>query len=257
LIKEVNLYANWGQGFLPPATEELAQNPDNFGGFNTHLVPATSNGFELGSRGNVSEVLYYDITGFYLVTNNDFDRYRITDPLRNQETFYRNAGSSRRLGIEFYSKYNPINSLTLQVAYTFSHFKYTNDTPIRIMMDDTTIVKYILNGNYLPNSPMHQLYFDVEYHFLDNWSFGISSETQSKTYIDGANIESEAAAGYTLLGARVGYNFHLNNINAEITLQGRNLTDQKYVAFTEPDPGGNAYQPGAGREFFINAKIDL
>jgi iron complex outermembrane receptor protein len=256
-MEEANLYANWGQGFLPPATEELAQNPDNFGGFNTHLVPSTSNGFELGSRGDVSKILYYDITGFYLVTKNDFDRYRITDPLRNQETFYRNAGSSRRFGIEFYSRYNPISPLILQVAYTFSHFKYTNDTPIRIMMDDTSIVKYIVNGNYLPNSPMHQLYIDAEYHFLDNWVVGINSETLSKTYIDGANIESEAAPGYTLIGARVGYKFHLNSFKAEVTLQGRNLTDQKYIAFTEPDPGGNAYQPGAGREFFVNAKLEL
>ena len=257
LMEEANLYANWGQGFLPPATEELAQNPDNFGGFNTHLVPSTSNGFELGSRGDVSKILYYDITGFYLVTKNDFDRYRITDPLRNQETFYRNAGSSRRFGIEFYSRYNPISPIILQVAYTFSHFKYTNDTPIRIMMDDTSIVKYIVNGNYLPNSPMHQLYIDAEYHFLDNWVVGINSETLSKTYIDGANIESEAAPGYTLIGARVGYKFHLNSFKAEVTLQGRNLTDQKYIAFTEPDPGGNAYQPGAGREFFVNAKLEL
>jgi iron complex outermembrane receptor protein len=257
LIEEANLYANWGQGFLPPATEELAQNPDNFGGFNMHLVPSTSNGFEMGSRGNVSKIVYYDITGFYLVTKNDFDRYRITDPLRNQETFYRNVGSSRRFGIEFYSKYNPISPLTLQVAYTFSHFKYTNDTPIRIMMDDTSIVKYIINGNYLPNSPMHQLYVDAEYHIYDNLAVGVSSETLSKTYIDGANIESEAAAGYTLIGARVSYKFYLNSFNVEVALQGRNLTNQKYIAFTEPDPGGNAYQPGAGREFFINAKIEL
>ena len=49
----------------------------------------------------------------------------------------------------------------------------------------------------------------------------------------------------------------LNGLNAEIILQGRNLGDQKYVAFTEPDPGGNAYQPGAGREFFGTVRIGL
>ena len=124
-------------------------------------------------------------------------------------------------------------------------------------MDDTAIVKYIVNGNYLPNSPMHQLYIDAEYHFPDNWVVGVNSETLSKTYVDGANIESEAASGYTLIGAKVSYKFHLNSFNAEITLQGRNLTDHKYIAFTEPDPGGNAYQPGAGREFFLNGKIEL
>ena len=257
LAEEANIYADWGQGFLPPATEELAQNPDNFGGFNTHLVPATSNDYELGCRGYVADRIYYDLTGFYLLTDNDFDRYRITDSLRNQETFYRNVGSSERLGLEFYTKYTPLNELVIQAAYTYSHFIYTNDTPIRIMMDDPAIVKYIENGNYLPNIPQHQFYIDAEYHFPHDFFAGVNIETLSKTYIDGANIESEAASGYTLIGARIGYNLKLNGLNAEIILQGRNLGDQKYVAFTEPDPGGNAYQPGAGREFFGTIRLGL
>ena len=257
LMEEVNLYADWGQGFLPPATEELAQNPDNFGGFNIHLVPATSNDYELGSRGFIANALYYDITGFYLLTDNDFDRYRITDPQRNQETFYRNVGSSERIGLEFYTKYTPGTDFTIQAAYTYSHFKYTNSTPIRIMMDDPAIIKYIEDGSLLPNSPQHQLFIDAEYHLPYNFFVDLNAETQSKTYIDGANIESEAAAGFTLIGARIGYDIKLNSLNAQIMLQARNLGDQKYVAFTEPDPGGNAYQPGAGREFFGSLRLGL
>jgi iron complex outermembrane receptor protein len=48
---DVGLYAAVGQGFLPPATEELANNPDGMGGFNMNLVPATSLGEEFGVRG--------------------------------------------------------------------------------------------------------------------------------------------------------------------------------------------------------------
>ena len=257
LMDEANVYANWGQGFLPPATEELAQNPDAYGGFNKHLVQAISNDYEIGCRGYVVNSLYYDVTGFYMLTDKDFDRYRITTEGRQQETFYRNVGSSRRVGLELYSKYNPLNELVIQLAYTYSNFKYTNTDPIQIMMDDPTIVKYIENGNYLPNSPQHLFYIDAEYHLPYDFSVGINSETQSKSYIDGANIESEAAAGYTLIGARIGYTLHFNDFNAEITIQGRNLTNQKYVAFTEPDPGGNSYQPGAGREFFGSVRIGL
>jgi iron complex outermembrane receptor protein len=257
LMEEANFYADWGQGFLPPATEELAQNPDNFGGFNTHLVPATSNDYEIGCRGFFADAVYYDLTGFYLSTENDFDRYRITDSLRTQETFYRNVGSSERLGIELYTKYTPTNNFTLQAAYTYSHFKYTNSTPIRIMMDDPAIVKYIVDGNYLPNIPKHQLYIDAEYHLPYDFFVGANIESLSEIYIDGANIESEAAPGYTLIGARIGYNLKFSGLNMEIILQGRNLGDQKYVAFTEPDPGGNAYQPGAGREFFGSVRLGL
>ena len=45
---ELGCYANWGQGFLPPATEELANNPDQYGGFNKSIESATSQGEELG-----------------------------------------------------------------------------------------------------------------------------------------------------------------------------------------------------------------
>ncbi len=256
-LQDLNLFANVGQGFLPPATEELAQNPDNFGGFNRHLTSATSIGADLGVRGSWKDILSYDVTGFYLKTENDFDRYRITDPLRIQETFYRNAGSSRRFGVELYSRWTPIEFLQIQAAYTYSHFMYTNTDSIRVLMDDPANVKYILNGNLLPNSPVHQLCTDFQYAFPAGFSVGLSTETLSKTYIDGANIESEAVAGYTLFSVRLAYSWNVAGLRGELTLQGRNLGDVTYVAFSEPDPGGNAYQPGPGREFFAGIRIQL
>jgi iron complex outermembrane receptor protein len=246
----VTLFTGWGQGFMPPATEELAQNPDQFGGFNTHLTSATSNGFEAGSRGTPVRNLTYEITGFYLETENDFDRYRITDPLRNQETFYRNAGSSDRLGVELFAQYTPAGPLNVQLAYTYSHFRYTNATPIQILMDDTAVVKYIVDGNRLPNAPEHQLYADVQYSPFERASVGFSVESQSTSYIDGANVRSEAAPAYTLFHARLVYAARVGGVNGDLTLSMRNIANRKYVAFTEPDPGGNAYQPGAGREIF-------
>ena len=254
---DLNFFVNWGQGFLPPATEELAQNPDNFGGFNTHLVPATSSGADVGVRGSLAGSLYYDATLFYLTTDNDFDRYRISNPLRNQETFYRNASSSRRSGLELYCRYTPIGALNVQLAYTFSHFAYSLSTPIRVIMDDTTIIKYIRDGNKLPNSPDHQLTADVEYRVTRALLAGFGLEYLSKTYIDGANVEAEAASGYGLLHARVQYVLNFAGYSCDLQLQGRNLTNTKFAAFTEPDPGGNAYQPGAGREIFIGLKVRL
>ena len=256
-VPTINIYANVGQGFLPPATEELAQNPDNFGGFNTHLAPATSVGEDIGVRGTVGNKLYYDIGGFFLTTKNDFDRYRITDPLRNQETFYKTEGSSRRFGVEAFLRYNPVRELTLQAAYTYSNFKYTNETQSRVVMDDTSIYKYVKDGNYLPNSPQHQLYIDAQYEIVPHLYFGLSTEVLSKAYIDGANIESEAVEGYALFNGRLVYDWNISKFSGQISFNATNLGDKKYVAFSEPDPGGNAYQPGAGRQFYGNLKINF
>jgi iron complex outermembrane receptor protein len=257
LNNNMTLFASWGQGFLPPATEELAQNPDNFGGFNKHLVSATSTEYDLGSRGLMNNFVRYEITGFWLTTENDFDRYRIPDSLRAQETFYRNTGSSQRFGVEFSTDFIPISSLDLQISYTFSHFKYTNVTALKIVMDDPTIQKYILDGNWLPNSPQHQLCADLQYDISPDLSIGLSVEMLSKAYIDGANEDAEAVEGYTLLHGRIRYSVHIAKVNAELSFSVRNMTGKKYVAFSEPDPGGNSYQPGALREYFCGLRLHL
>ena len=252
-LTEVNLFANWGMGFLPPAIEELAHNPVTFGGFNTDLTFATSNCIDFGVRGLLQRNLRYDLSGFYMTTKNDFDRYRVTG--RGQEVFYRNFASSKRFGAELFLAYSPIKQLELQAAYTYSNFKYNNDSPIRLLMDDTSIVKYIKKDNFLPNSPEHQLYLDVQVFILPELTVSLNTETYSKSFIDGANVESEAASGYTLLGASISYTLKISSFSIDFNVTGKNLGDKKYAAFTEPDPGGNAYQPGAGREFFGGIKF--
>lgn len=254
---DITMFASWGQGFMPPATEELAQNPDHFGGFNTHLTSATSEGFEVGVRHVMGSHLHYEFTGFSLTTANDFDRYRIADPLRNQETFYRNSASSRRTGTEVFVEYLPDPSFDVQVAYTFSAFQYTNSKPIQVVMDDPAIQKFVKDGNWLPNSPKHQFAFDTRYVIWPGFTVGLSAEAMSKTYIDGANVETEAADGHALLHARLSYDVSFAGHRVELSFQVRNITDKEYVAFTEPDPGGNAYQPGARREMFGGMRIHL
>ena len=45
--------------------------------------------------------------------------------------------------------------------------------------------------------------------------------------------------------------------DGEVTLAVRNATDVEYIAFTEPDPDGNSYQPAPTREIFGGVHIWL
>ncbi len=239
--KACNLFASWGQGFLPPATEELSSNPANPGGFNQSLEPSLSQGFEIGSRGLALSNLYYELTAFYTTTEKDFDRYRIL-PERPLETFYRNLGESRRFGIESAVDYTPFDWLKIQAAYTFSNFKYTSPDSI--------------NGNYLPNSPVHQLSFDIAYNPVNRLTIAFGWDIQSEWYIF-ANRSDITQDGFRLFNARIIYTLELMGYQADLGIYGKNLFDQKWVAFTEPDPDGNSYQPGPGRELFGSVRIKL
>jgi outer membrane receptor protein involved in Fe transport len=61
--------------------------------------------------------------------------------------------------------------------------------------------------------------------------------------------------GYTLLNGRLGYRFPAGSWSGDVMLSGRNLTDERYIAFTEPDLDGNSYQPSTGREGFLGVVV--
>ncbi len=258
-------FANWSQGFMPPSTEELASNPTGYSGFNTHLVPATSTSIELGFRGLMKNDFYYELTGFIMNTENDFFRFKQSGR-GNQEVFYGNAGNSKRTGIELFMSYKMCKNMNLQVAYTFADYKYTTATIDPVYTDPA----YVLTtppaaGQYLPNSPKYQLYAEWVYAFSKGFKLSLGTEYQSKwaIYTDAKAYNGELDPsiyqnwqnGFNLYHARLSYEWNLSDLKAECSLYVRNFTNQKYMAFTEPDPDGNAYQPGPGREVFVNLKI--
>lgn len=244
-LSSFGLYASWGTGFLPPATEELANNPYAFGGFNTKLVPATSSGEEIGVRGSIGYSFVYDLALFYLATENDFSRYRVT--WRPLETFYGNVGKSNRYGLETYLAWYPIEPMALRLAYTYSHFKYD-----RILTFEAG-TEY--KGTWLPNSPQHQAYLDAEYKIMPNLTAGAALEYMSNWYIDGTNKVS--VSGYTLFHVRLSYKLEIDGMPLELMLSGRNIFGKEYIAFTEPDPDGNSYQPAATAEWMAGLRLRL
>ena len=261
----VNLFISWSHGFMPPSTEELASNPLGYSGFNTHLVAATSGCSELGIRGFYYDKLFYEITGFVMNTENDFFRFKQTGR-GNQEVFYGNAGNSKRYGIETFISYQILKNLSLQVAYTFADYKYTSSEIDPVYTDPA----YVLTsppspGQWLPNSPKHQIYSEVVYSINNRFKFSLATEYQSKCaiYTDPKAYYGELdpavfqnwQEGFNLFHARISYNLNIGKVNGECSIFVRNIGGSNYMAFTEPDPDGNAYHPGPVREFFGNIKI--
>jgi iron complex outermembrane receptor protein len=262
----VSVFMDWSKGFLPPSTEELASNPTGYSGFNTHLVPATSDCSELGLRGFYKEKLVYEITGFVMNTKNDFFRFKQSGR-GNQEVFYGNAGNSKRYGIETFISYQLLTNLNLQIAYTYADYRYVSSVIDPVYTDPA----YVLTsppskGQMLPNSPQHQLFSEIVYS-IKKFKVGVSTEFQSKwaVYSDPKAYNGELDPtiyqnwqdGFNLFHARVSYDLKIGKIRGECSLYVRNLFNSDYMAFTEPDPDGNAYHPGPGREFFGNIKINF
>ncbi len=239
---ELGLYASWGTGFLPPATEELANNPERQGGFNPRLVPATSRGGELGVRGSWKRRVTWDLTVFHLDTQNDFGRYRV--PGRPLETFYGNLGSSSRWGGELAFGLSLSSGLRVSAAYTFSDFRYTEVVSLFGSFHDTV----------MPNAPRHMLGLEAEYRLGRHWELGVMLDGQTEQYVDQANLA--VAQGYLLVHPRLAFHWDARRYAGSLMLVARNLLGEEYIAFTEPDPDGNSYQPGPTREVFLGLRIE-
>jgi hypothetical protein len=94
-------------------------------------------------------------------------------------------------------------------------------------------------------------FLDAQYRIAGPFTIGASGEVRSHWYVDASN--QAVVDGYTLLHARLSARWRLGGHEWEIMLSGRNLTRKKYIAFTEPDPDGNSYQPAPTQEYFASA----
>ena len=49
--------------------------------------------------------------------------------------------------------------------------------------------------------------------------------------------------GFNLYNARISYQWNKLGLKGECSISARNIFGAEYMAFTEPDPDGNSYQP--------------
>ena len=253
LAEYANIFASYGTGFLIPTEDELYNNPVAWGGFNSIIKPSASVGFELGVRGEIGKQLYYDITAFNINSKDEFYRYSVPER-GNNTAFFGNMGKSKRYGIETYLSYSPIESLKLNVAYTYSHFRYSSPDSVK--------------NHWIPQCPQHVLAAEVSYKFLKHFTFTINTEYQSKwsiqvddsiynNFTENGIKRSSWVDGFNTYNSNLKYEWKLGSLNGDISLFAKNLFDEHYFGFTEPNngPDYNSFQPAPGREFFVSLRL--
>lgn len=258
LAKAANIFVGFGTGYLVPTGDELLNNYENGGegGFNSGIKPSTLQQMEAGVRGEAGKNLYYDITVFNINAKDEF--YRLASG--SQTAYFGNIGESKRFGVETYLSYTPVETLKLDAAYTYSHFRYSSPGAIK--------------DQVIPQCPEHMLTAEASYKFLKNFTLTFNTEYQSKwciqtdsalynnyTEITNNNndtvIRSSWVKGFNIYNVNLKYDWHIGSMKGDISLFAKNLFDEHYFGFTEPNSGPdyNSYQAAAGREFFINLRF--
>ncbi|MFN3380449.1 MAG: TonB-dependent receptor domain-containing protein, partial [Runella zeae] len=219
-------------------------NPSGTGGFNPDLKPQRATNYEIGAKTYFNQRVRMDIALFNINVSDEFVPYQITG--QAGRVFYRNAGSSRRQGVELSLNANLAKGLSLFSNYTYSDFKYRQYV--------TTAGEF--DGNTLPGIPKHAAQAELRY-FRPKGLFAIAQiRHASDLYADDAN--AVIANAYTLVNLRLGLHLTYQRVAVEPFVGVNNLFNAIYFQNVQINAAnGRYFEPARGQFWFGGVKLSL
>lgn len=237
---EVNVFANWGQGFETPTFNEMFYRsgpggPGSLPGVNFDLKPSRSRNMELGVKAFVAANTRVDLTWFDIETQDEI----VTDQNSGGRTSYRNAGRTNRHGIEF--------AADAQLGHGFS--LYANYTRMAAYYRDSTAG--ITAGKTLPAVPVSALHGEVAWRYpAAGFTAALEAHHMGRMYANDAN--TAIAEAYSLFALRLTLNQKIAQWDFKEYLRGDNLQDRKYVGSVIVNNANAGYfEPGPGRAWTV------
>ncbi|MDH5500524.1 MAG: TonB-dependent receptor [Gammaproteobacteria bacterium] len=229
------VFASFSSSFETPTTTELA-NPDGSGGFNELLQPQLADNFEVGIKSSHNSV-FYELSIFHIDLEQELVPFEIaTSPGRS---YYSNAGSSSRDGVEAALSWQGRNGLSAELAYTWSDFTF--DTFIDDGQD--------YSGKRLPGLPEHFGYIGLTYAADSGLTASIETLYSGELYANNGNTTS--IGSYAVSNIRVEYRWQRGAWLFRPYLGINNVFDEPYAnnirinaiggRYFEPAPGLNIY----------------
>ena len=235
------VFASYSSSFETPTTTELA-NPDGSGGFNQTINSQTADNYELGFRG-ANQNLSYELTIFQIDLEDELVPFELAAfPGR---TFYSNAGSSSRSGVEMATSWVLGGGLSADVSYTWSEFEFNS-----FVDDDGND----FSGNSLPGLPRHFGYIGLHYESGKGISATLESVYSGKLFANTANTVS--VPGYAVANFRMSHEFTRGNWTLRPYLGINNLFGERYNSNIRINAfGGRFYEPAPGRNLYAGIVV--
>lgn len=236
-----SLYANVGSAFETPTTTELGNQPDGSAGLNPDLKPQYSTTYEVGGKGLVLARVQYDVALFDTEVRDELIPYEV--PGGAGRTYYRNAGRTRRQGVEL-SGSTDAGPMTFTASYAFSNFKF------RDFLNDS--VQYA--GNRIPGIPEHQMQAAATYHFSRGF---IVAEGLGKSHVFVNDANAASAPSFAVYNLRAGGTAVFGRPWLSPVVAVENLFDRHYIGSVAVNAAGATvaatkfYEPAPGRTWYV------
>ncbi|MGE9553702.1 TonB-dependent receptor PqqU [Erwinia amylovora] len=239
-----NVYFSAGRGFETPTINELSYRSisGNETGLNLGLKPSTSDTFELGSKTRVGYGLF---TAALFQTNTDNEL--VVADSSNGRAVYKNAGKTRRRGLEMSFDQQVAENWQMKMAWTLLDATYRNQT----CDDDGSCTPA---GNRLPGVARNMGYASLAYAPEAGWHAGAEIRYMSSIQADDEN--DAKAPSYTVTSLNSGYRFNWDKWSLDTFARVDNLFDKEYVGSVIVNEGnGRFYEPAPGRNYGVGATL--
>ncbi|WP_312074253.1 TonB-dependent receptor PqqU [Atlantibacter sp.] len=234
-----NVYLSAGRGFETPTINELSYRSDGQNGLNLALKPSTSDTVEVGSKTRIGNGLFSAA-----LFQTDTDDELVVDASSGGRTTYKNAGKTRRQGLELSLDQQFAYDWKLKMAWTWLDATYRSD-----VCGATDC-----NGNRMPGIARNMGYASFGYQPEQGWYAGADVRYMSDIMADDEN--SAKAPSYTSAGLNTGYKFLYERWALDLFGRVDNLFDKEYVgSVIVNESNGRYYEPAPGRNYGVGLSV--
>ncbi|WP_221888576.1 TonB-dependent receptor PqqU [Atlantibacter hermannii] len=234
-----NVYLSAGRGFETPTINELSYRSGGQNGLNLALKPSTSDTVELGSKTRIGNGLF-SAALFQTDTDNEI----VVDASSGGRTTYKNAGKTRRQGLELSLDQQIAWDWKLKMAWTLLDATYRSNA----------CGATDCNGNRMPGIARNMGYASFGYQPEQGWYAGADVHYMGDIMADDEN--SAKAPSYTVAGLNTGYKFLYERWALDLFGRVDNLFDKGYVgSVIVNESNGRYYEPAPGRNYGVGMSV--
>jgi len=241
ITDDFSLFANFRESFETPSLSELSSNPSGTIGFNEDIKAQEATNYEIGLRHRFGNQSLFEFTVFNIDTENDLVPFEVEEfPDR---TFFRNAGSTNRTGIEASLQYQITEAFSLNANYAYSDFTY----------DQYIIGINQFDGRQLPAIPKHYSSTTLQYQ-NDRYQLLLQNRFIGELYADDGNGTLES--GYQLLDFKCGFTLDVSGKVIKPFFGINNILNTAYNDNIRINAFGSRYfEPGPERNIYGGIRL--
>ncbi|HEX6535283.1 MAG TPA: TonB-dependent receptor [Gemmatimonadaceae bacterium] len=230
-----SVYATVASAFETPTATELGNHPDGSAGLNPDLKPQLSTTYEVGLKGLLATRVQYDLSLFDTEVRDELIPFEV--PGGQGRTYYRNAGHTRRQGVEVGAS-TLVGSLELGATYSYSRFRFRE-----FVVDGTDFA-----GKRIPGIPEQRAQIAATWH-RGTFFATVEGLAQSRVFVDDGN--SGSADGYAVMNFRAGATAVFGRPWLTPYFGVQNLFDRDYVGSVAVNAtGGRYFEPAPPRTVY-------